>query len=81
MNYRIEIMKPARKFIERQPKPQQTRLLRAIAGLPSSGDTKPMKGHPGVFRLRVGDYRVIYAVHDDRLLVLVMTAGNRGDVY
>lgn len=82
MNYSIKIDKPARKFIERQPKNQQERLLQAIAGLPSSRDTKPLKGvDGGVFRLRVGDYRILYCVQEDTLTVLVMDAGNRGDIY
>jgi len=39
--YRIDIMKPARKFIERQPHNQQERLLRAIYRLPHEGDIRP----------------------------------------
>jgi mRNA interferase RelE/StbE len=33
------------------------------------------------WRLRVGDYRVVYEIEDDRLLVLVVRVGHRGDVY
>jgi mRNA interferase RelE/StbE len=79
--YRIELMKPARKFIERQPRRQQERLLRAIYKLPHEGDIKPLAGHENVYRLRVGDYRVIFSIHDEVLTVEVMTIGNRGDVY
>lgn len=81
MKYKIIIDKPARKFIERQPHEQQERLLKAIAVLPFAGDIKPLKGHGSVFRLRVGDYRIIYSVHKDTLTVLVMNAGSRGDIY
>ena len=79
--YRIEIMKPARKFIERQTPHNQERLLKAIYRLPHEGDIKPLSGQKNVFRLRTGNYRVIYSVHDDVLIVEIMTAGNRGDVY
>jgi mRNA interferase RelE/StbE len=79
--YRIEIMKPARKFIERQPRGQQERLLKAIYKLPHEGDIKPLAGHENVYRLRVGNFRVIYSIHDDVLTVIVMKIGNRGDVY
>ena len=41
MSYKILIGKPARKFIEKQPANQQKRILKAIAGLPDSGDIKP----------------------------------------
>lgn len=40
-----------------------------------------MTGYEGLYRLRVGTYRVIYTVEQDVLTVRVMNAGNRGDVY
>ena len=40
-----------------------------------------MKGHPGFFRLRVGDYRIIYTVDNGLLIVRVVDAGNRGQIY
>lgn len=51
MTYKILIEKPAMKFIQKQPKPQQERLLQAIAALPEQGDRKPMTEHSGLFRL------------------------------
>lgn len=78
---RIEIDKPALKFLAKQPKPQQERLLRAIYKLPNEGDIKRMAGADGLYRLRVGDYRVLYTVEDTRLIVYVLQIGNRGDVY
>jgi mRNA interferase RelE/StbE len=79
--YRIVIMKPARKFIEKQPRPQQERLLKAIYRLPHKGDIKPLAGQENAYRLSVGGYRVIYSVHNEILTVEIMDAGNRGDVY
>lgn len=80
MNYQIVIEKRAQKFIRKQPKPQQERLLRAIAQLPA-GDTKALKGNEGLFRLRVGTFRIIYTVDNSRLVVTVIDAGNRGQIY
>jgi len=40
-----------------------------------------MRGFEDQYRIRVGDYRVIYQIHDDVLLVLVVQVGNRRDVY
>jgi len=80
MSYRIEIKKRAQKFIKAQPRNQQERLLRAIYKLPE-GDIKPLSGHQGVFRLRVGDYRVIYELDHDVLLITVVNIGNRGQIY
>lgn len=81
MRYRIVIEKPALKFLQKQPKAQQERILKAIQGLPETGDIKPMGGHENLYRLRVGSYRVLYTVEDDLLIVRVLTVGNRGDVY
>lgn len=81
MQYRIEIDKRAVKFISKQPKPQRERILKAIYKLPAEGDIKAMQGYNGYFRLRVGDYRIIYTVNDDVLLVRVVEIGNRGDIY
>ncbi|WP_302321477.1 type II toxin-antitoxin system RelE/ParE family toxin [Ruthenibacterium lactatiformans] len=81
MTYRIEIDKPAMKFLAKQPQPQRERLLRSIYALPHSGDIKPLSGTKGLYRLRVGSFRVIYTVIDDTLIVQVLAVGNRGDVY
>ena len=78
---RIEIDKPAMKFLTKQPKQQQERLLRAIYKLPDEGDIKAMAGYAGVYRLRVGDYRVLYTIENERLIIRVLQIGNRGDVY
>lgn len=81
MQYRIEIDKRAVKFITKQPKPQRERILKAIYKLPETGDIKQMQGYTGYYRLRVGDYRIIYTVNNDVLLVRVIEIGNRGDIY
>ena len=81
MSYKIVIDKPALKFLQKQPKAQQERLLRAIYGLPENGDIKPMVNHENLYRLRVGSYRVLYSIEENVLIVRVLTIGNRGDVY
>ena len=81
MKYKIEFDKKAIKFISKQPKPQRERIFKAISMLSLSGDIKVMQGHSGYFRLRVGDYRVIYTVDDNVLIVRIIEVGNRGDIY
>lgn len=81
MSYQIVYEKAAVKFLRKQSQEQQKRLIAAIHKLPYEGDVKPMAGHPGEYRLRVGSYRVIYAIENDVLIVRVLTIGNRGDVY
>lgn len=81
MKYQIKIEKDAQKFLKKLPRPDETRVLKAIAKLPDEGDRNQMKGHPGFFRLRVGDYRIIYTVDNGQLIVRVVDAGNRGQIY
>lgn len=80
MKYRIELNKKSQKFIKSQQPKQQERLLKAIYKLPD-GDVKALSGFKDVYRLRVGDYRVIYELHNDVLLILIVNIGNRGQVY
>lgn len=81
MKYRIEIDKPALKFLQKQPQAQRERLLRAIQGLPELGDIKPLGGYENLYRLRVGSFRVLYTIIGNLLIVRVLDIGNRGDVY
>lgn len=81
MQYKIEFDKRAVKFISKQPKPQRERIFKAIYQLPHTGDIKIMRGNEGFFRLRVGDYRIIYTVDNNILVVRVIEVGNRGDIY
>ena len=81
MQYNIVFDKPAQKFILKQPQAQRKRLLIAINKLPEEGDTKALKGRPGYYRLRVGDFRVIYTIENEKLIIRVVKIGNRGDVY
>jgi len=61
----------------------QARIQAAISLLaidPRPPGAKALQGRDGL-RVRVGDYRIIYSVHDDVLLVVVVTVGHRKDVY
>lgn len=44
-------------------------------------DVKKLAGHDGLYRLRVGDYRIVYEIREDVLVILVVHLGNRRDVY
>lgn len=46
----------------------------------TSQNIKKLQGRPG-YRLRVGDWRVIYEVEDEQLVILVLDIGPRGDIY
>lgn len=83
MKYKIVIEKLAEKFIIKLPKPEKERVLKAIYQLPEGNDIKELKGkkNKGLYRLRVGDYRVIYTIDNGKLVIYVIDSGNHGDIY
>lgn len=80
MTYKISIDKKAQKFILKQPQNKQKLIYKAIYNLPS-GDTRHLEGHKGLKRLRVGDYRIIYTINNNELVICIIDAGNRGQIY
>lgn len=79
--YKIIIHKRAKKFIDKLPLNEKKRVVSAIEQLPNGNNIKKMKNHDDLFRLRVGDYRIIYTVDNGELIVYVIDAGNRGQIY
>lgn len=79
--YQIIIKKKAKKFIDKLPINERKRIAYAIEQLPNGEDIKKLKGHDELLRLRVGEYRIIYSVDNGKLIVYVVDAGNRGDIY
>lgn len=79
--YKIIIKKPAKKFIDRLPANERKRIIAAIERLPNGEDIKRLRGHDDLMRLRVGAYRIIYTVNHGELIVCVIDAGNRGEIY
>lgn len=79
--YKIILKKKAKKFIDGLPQNDRKRVVAAIGQLPNGSDIKPMKGHEGLFRLRVGSYRIIYTVDHGELIVYIIDADNRGQIY
>ncbi|MFD9394279.1 type II toxin-antitoxin system RelE/ParE family toxin [Streptomyces sp. NPDC060000] len=71
------------------PRPDALRILYRLAELrkaldvggTASFDVNALQGHSARWRLRVGDYRVVYTVEDGQLIVWVPAAGNRRDIY
>ncbi len=79
------ILKPsADKAIRRLPVQVQRRIVAAIDALasePRPAGAVKLQGADEFWRIRVGQYRVIYAIHDDALVVLVVRIAHRKDVY
>lgn len=79
--YQIIIKKKAKKFIDKLPQNERKRVVDAIEQLPNGEDIKKLKGHSDLLRLRVGTYRIIYSVDNGELVIYVIDAGNRGEIY
>ena len=79
MKYTIIYKKKALKFIQNQPRNQQERIVEAIEKLPH-GDVIPVET-TDKYRLRVGNYRIIFKIDNDKLIITVVNAGNRGQIY
>jgi mRNA interferase RelE/StbE len=82
--YRIEFArKAARQFLD-LPVAVQKRLkpkIDALAQNPRPRGVKKLEGEESLYRIRVGDYRIIYQVQDRALLVLVVKLGDRKEIY
>ena len=79
--YKVIIKKRAKKFIDKLPRNEKIRVVSAIEKLPYGEDIKKLQGYDELMRLRVGNYRIIYTVENDELIVVVIDAGNRGEIY
>lgn len=80
MIYKIKIRPKALKFIEKQDKYQRLRIYKAIYNLPK-GDIKKMVGCKNEYRLRIGNYRIIYEQIQNEFIILITKAENRGQIY
>ena len=84
MTYRIEVKPQAEKALARIPNPHRRRIAKAIDGLARTprppGCTK-LAGADDAYRIRVGDYRVVYQVADKVLIVSIIRVAHRKDVY
>ena len=84
MSYRIDIAAPAQRQLRKLDPHARRRVQAAIELLaeePRPPAAKMLVNSDGAWRVRVGDYRVIYDIEDDHLVVLVLAAGHRREIY
>jgi mRNA interferase RelE/StbE len=82
--YQVAIMRSALKQLAALPREEQERLtaeINALADNPRPRGVEKLKGEDDQYRIRVGSYRIIYTIQDDRLIVLVLRIGHRRDIY
>ena len=84
MAYTIEFRPAVLKSLKKFPKRDLVRIKKKIdeltIDLPDPNITK-MKGNNTFHKIRTGDYRIIYEIQNDRLVILVVKIGHRKDVY
>ena len=83
MNYTVVFLRRAQKELGSLPITEYERVRDAIGGLatdPRPPGCKKLSGRDG-WRIRIGDYRVIYDISNTELLITVVRAGHRLDIY
>lgn len=84
MQYSIEFRPGVLKSLKRFPKKDLLRIKKKIEGLGRNQpepDTTKMQGNNSFHKVRTGNYRIIYEIHEDKLVILVVKIGHRKDVY
>ncbi len=84
MSYRIAVKRSAAKALKNIPNPDRKRMIEKIdslaENLPNPEITK-LKGNNPFHKIRTGDYRIIYEVQQEVLVILIVKVGHRKDIY
>lgn len=84
MTYTVEISPAAQRQIKKLTESIQLQIIEELSKLeidPRPVGVQKMSGEENLYRIRVGDYRILYEISDRVLLVVVVKVGNRRDVY
>ncbi|MBD3241737.1 MAG: type II toxin-antitoxin system RelE/ParE family toxin [Chitinivibrionales bacterium] len=84
MSYHLRILPSARRDMRKLPRGMLVRIDRAVLALaddPRPSGVKALRGGADLYRIRVGDYRIIYTVEDRIVTVCVVRVRHRRDAY
>ncbi|ULA62803.1 MAG: Type II toxin-antitoxin system RelE/ParE family toxin [Nitrospira sp.] len=84
MAYSILLAPPAERQLKALAEPAQKRIVKRLKSLrenPRPHGVKKLAGEEDLYRIREGDYRIVYTIQDKRLIVLVVKIGDRKEVY
>ncbi|MBN1554212.1 MAG: type II toxin-antitoxin system RelE/ParE family toxin [Phycisphaerae bacterium] len=84
MAYQIRIKSQAEKALAKIPNPHRRRIAQAIDALartPRPDGCKKLTGADDAYRIRVGDYRIVYEIMDKVLMVYIIRVAHRKDIY
>ena len=82
--YRVEFSRPADRQFRALPAEAQRRIaprINALARVPRPRGAEKLEGVEALYRLRVGDFRIVYQIRAQVLLILVVRVGHRREVY
>ena len=83
MNYSIDILKSAQKQLSKIKGSDQEKIItdiRILSGNPRPFGCKKLRGRDA-WRIRIGDYRVIYEIDDTTATILIVAMGHRREIY
>ncbi len=84
MAYEVELTPAAQRQWKSFDKPTQRRILERVTSLadnPRPNGVEKLKGEENLYRIRSGNYRIIYTIDDKNVLVLIVRIGDRKEVY
>ncbi len=84
MKYTIEFSHIAFKSFQKLPKSESLRILKKTEMLienPYPNGFKKLQGEENLYRIRSGDYRILYKIYDEKLIILVVNVGHRKEIY
>ena len=84
MTYRVEVAPAAVRQLRKLDRVARRRVQAAIellAEQPRPSGAKKLVGGDGEWRVRTGDYRIVYEIRDEVLVILVVAVGHRRDIY
>lgn len=82
--YKIQFNKHYLKDLQKIPNKDREQIRESILSLvnnPRPDGCKKLKGNSSLYRIRCGDYRIIYTIEDQLLLIIIIEIGHRKDIY
>ncbi len=84
VNYKIQVSGTAEKVLKKIPKKDIVKVVQAIQQLainPFPEGCRKLKGEEDIYRVRQGNYRIIYEIEGKKLVILILKIGHRKDIY
>lgn len=84
MTYRIEFTKKANKQFQSLPAQVKQRIalkVESLAQEPRPNGVTKLSGEDNAYRIRVGDYRIVYSIFDEEVVILIFRVSHRRDAY